>query len=75
MHLPTHLIPPRGFSVDPDRAPPDPPALLGTHTRYSHHTLDRRPAAMGLSGRKAKQRIGHDPRNLSWADGAHASLL
>ncbi len=26
-------------------------------------------AAMGLSGRKQKQRIGPDPRNLSWADG------
>ncbi|KAL4245094.1 hypothetical protein ABKN59_010210 [Abortiporus biennis] len=25
---------------------------------------------MGLSGRKVKQRIGHDPRNLSWADDA-----
>ncbi|KAA1470708.1 hypothetical protein DENSPDRAFT_864777 [Dentipellis sp. KUC8613] len=25
---------------------------------------------MGLSGRKVKQRIGHDPRNLSWADNA-----
>ena len=24
---------------------------------------------MGLSGRKVKQRIGKDPRNLSWADG------
>ena len=24
---------------------------------------------MGLSGRKVKQRIGNDPRNLSWADG------
>ena len=24
---------------------------------------------MGLSGRRAKQRIGKDPRNLSWADG------
>jgi hypothetical protein len=44
MHLPTHLIPPRGFSVDPGRAPSDSPALLRTHTRYSHHTLDRRPA-------------------------------
>jgi hypothetical protein len=27
---------------------------------------------MGLSGRKVKQRIGNDPRNLSWADGPHA---
>ncbi|CAL1711148.1 unnamed protein product [Somion occarium] len=26
---------------------------------------------MGLSGRKVKQRIGHDPRNLSWADDAN----
>ncbi|THH30859.1 hypothetical protein EUX98_g3309 [Antrodiella citrinella] len=26
---------------------------------------------MGLSGRKEKQRIGHDPRNLSWADDAN----
>ncbi|KAL1746189.1 hypothetical protein HDZ31DRAFT_81414 [Schizophyllum fasciatum] len=25
---------------------------------------------MGLAGRKQKQRIGHDPRNLSWADDA-----
>ncbi|KAJ6495678.1 hypothetical protein C8R47DRAFT_1318481 [Mycena vitilis] len=25
---------------------------------------------MGLSGRKEKQRIGHDPRNLTWADDA-----
>lgn len=25
---------------------------------------------MGLSGRKVKQRIGNDPRNLSWADDA-----
>ncbi|KAF8918158.1 hypothetical protein CPB85DRAFT_1157025, partial [Mucidula mucida] len=25
---------------------------------------------MGLSGRKQKQRIGPDPRNLSWADDA-----
>ena len=25
---------------------------------------------MGLSGRKEKQRIGKDPRNLSWADDA-----
>ncbi|KAI9462620.1 hypothetical protein F5148DRAFT_970719, partial [Russula earlei] len=25
---------------------------------------------MGLSGRKVKQRIGKDPRNLSWADDA-----
>ncbi|KAJ7072602.1 hypothetical protein C8F01DRAFT_1104513 [Mycena amicta] len=25
---------------------------------------------MGLSGRKAKQRIGNDPRNLAWADDA-----
>ncbi|KAL0956249.1 hypothetical protein HGRIS_002403 [Hohenbuehelia grisea] len=25
---------------------------------------------MGLSGRKQKQRIGHDPRNLGWADDA-----
>lgn len=25
---------------------------------------------MGLSGRKEKQRISHDPRNLSWADDA-----
>ncbi|KZV64315.1 hypothetical protein PENSPDRAFT_615618 [Peniophora sp. CONT] len=25
---------------------------------------------MGLSGRKQKQRIGHDPRNLAWADDA-----
>ena len=25
---------------------------------------------MGLSGRKVKQRIGHDPRNLSWVDGS-----
>ncbi|KZS97263.1 hypothetical protein SISNIDRAFT_463191 [Sistotremastrum niveocremeum HHB9708] len=25
---------------------------------------------MGLSGRKIKQRIGHDPRNLTWADDA-----
>ncbi|TRM69199.1 hypothetical protein BD626DRAFT_7791 [Schizophyllum amplum] len=25
---------------------------------------------MGLAGRKVKQRIGHDPRNLSWADDA-----
>ena len=24
---------------------------------------------MGLSGRKVKQRIPQDPRNLSWADG------
>ena len=24
---------------------------------------------MGLAGRKTKQRIGHDPRNLAWADG------
>lgn len=24
---------------------------------------------MGLSGKKIKQRIGNDPRNLSWADG------
>jgi hypothetical protein len=29
---------------------------------------------MGLSGRKVKQRIGKDPRNLSWADGPHALL-
>ncbi|KAF9070789.1 hypothetical protein BDP27DRAFT_1362261 [Rhodocollybia butyracea] len=27
-------------------------------------------ALMGLSGRKVKQRIGPDPRNLSWADDA-----
>ncbi|KAK7691661.1 hypothetical protein QCA50_005060 [Cerrena zonata] len=26
---------------------------------------------MGLSGRKMKQRIGPDPRNLSWADDAN----
>ncbi|KAF8973171.1 hypothetical protein BDZ97DRAFT_1990233 [Flammula alnicola] len=26
---------------------------------------------MGLSGRKVKQRISADPRNLSWADGSH----
>ncbi|KAJ3789607.1 hypothetical protein GGU10DRAFT_402652 [Lentinula aff. detonsa] len=25
---------------------------------------------MGLAGRKVKQRIGHDPRNLTWADDA-----
>ncbi|KAI0030017.1 hypothetical protein K488DRAFT_37228, partial [Vararia minispora EC-137] len=25
---------------------------------------------MGLSGRKVKQRIGSDPRNLAWADNA-----
>lgn len=25
---------------------------------------------MGLSGRKTKQKIGNDPRNLSWADGS-----
>ncbi|VDC01504.1 unnamed protein product [Peniophora sp. CBMAI 1063] len=25
---------------------------------------------MGLAGRKQKQRIGHDPRNLAWADDA-----
>lgn len=24
---------------------------------------------MGLAGRKTKQRIGHDPRNLTWANG------
>lgn len=24
---------------------------------------------MGLAGRKIKQRIGTDPRNLTWADG------
>ena len=29
---------------------------------------------MGLSGRKAKQRIGKDPRNLSWADGMNLVL-
>lgn len=26
-------------------------------------------ATMGLAGRKTKQRIGHDPRNLTWANG------
>lgn len=29
---------------------------------------------MGLSGRKVKQKIGNDPRNLSWADGEPAFL-
>jgi hypothetical protein len=29
---------------------------------------------MGLSGRKVKQRIGKDPRNLSWADGQYPPL-
>ena len=28
---------------------------------------------MGLSGRKSKQRIGHDPRNLAWANGIYPS--
>ena len=28
---------------------------------------------MGLAGRKTKQRIGNDPRNLSWADGTYKS--
>ena len=36
--------------------------------------IDCRPKLMGLSGRKVKQRIGNDPRNLSWADGPHALL-
>lgn len=30
---------------------------------------------MGLSGRKEKQRIGHDPRNLSWADGMYRACV
>lgn len=30
---------------------------------------------MGLSGRKEKQRIPNDPRNLSWANSAHLSYL
>lgn len=29
---------------------------------------------MGLSGRKNKQRIPHDPRNLTWADGVFFCL-
>jgi hypothetical protein len=29
---------------------------------------------MGLGGRKVKQRIGNDPRNLSWADGEPISF-
>ena len=33
-------------------------------------SLDKRPlrSTMGLSGRKEKQKIPNDPRNLSWAD-------
>lgn len=30
---------------------------------------------MGLSGRKEKQRIPNDPRNLSWANSTHLSYL
>ena len=30
---------------------------------------------MGLAGRKVKQRIGNDPRNLSWADGTPRTFV
>lgn len=37
-------------------------------------TLLTRLFKMGLSGRKIKQRIPQDPRNLSWADGSVDAL-
>ena len=30
---------------------------------------------MGLAGRKTKQRIGVDPRNLTWSNGMYKSRL
>ena len=48
------------------------PRPQGRRTReitsfFPHSLLS--PPKMGLSGRKVKQRIPQDPRNLSWADG------
>jgi hypothetical protein len=34
-----------------------------------YNCLDARLCQMGLAGRKEKQRIGRDPRNLTWAQG------
>ena len=42
--------------------------MINLHIQVLLNTL------MGLSGRKAKQRIGKDPRNLSWADGMNLSF-
>ena len=52
--------------------------LIGQHNfacssdyRSSCVSTNQTKSFMGLSGRKVKQRIGKDPRNLSWADGQY----
>ena len=54
-----YLLPPRAY-----------PRTLPLLRRPDLSTYD-----MGLAGRKTKQRIGHDPRNLAWADGMFFLLL
>ena len=54
-----HLLPPRAY-----------PRTLPLRRRLDLSIYD-----MGLAGRKTKQRIGHDPRNLAWADGMFFLLL
>lgn len=47
--------------------------VSGGNKLISHTLLDS--SRMGLSGRKIKQRIPQDPRNLSWADGSVDALF
>ena len=43
--------------------------FLSCHARIKGDRLTKLSSVMGLSGRKTKQRIPNDPRNLCWADG------
>ena len=48
--------------------------FLGFQSSFSRQNRDQK-RSMGLSERKTKQKIGADPRNLTWANGKSALIL